>query len=211
MGWPLRCRFRSWPFAAQPGPTPSRHPFKGRVFDDWPRGEASRGPGAREKAQDASWPATGQTRATAGNRMLTPFDRRSAAIADAPETPGCLGSGLASKHRAARLVVTCFPEASAISSPPWLLRLLPAGAVAGWDLHPLESAALSRRTPGAVAAGQSGLIPANLITLAHFLVSSAMRLPKSAGDPPISMPLRSASRDFILGSASAALISQLSP
>jgi hypothetical protein len=25
--------------------------------------------------------------------------------------------------------------------------LLPAGAVAGWDLHPLESAALSRRTP----------------------------------------------------------------
>ena len=30
-----------------------------------------------------------------------------------------------------------------------LLRLLPAGAVAGWDLHPLESAALSRRTPEA--------------------------------------------------------------
>jgi hypothetical protein len=27
--------------------------------------------------------------------------------------------------------------------------LLPAGAVAGWDLHPLESAALSRRTPKA--------------------------------------------------------------
>jgi hypothetical protein len=25
--------------------------------------------------------------------------------------------------------------------------LLPAGAVAGWGLHPLESAALSRRTP----------------------------------------------------------------
>jgi hypothetical protein len=24
--------------------------------------------------------------------------------------------------------------------------LLPAGAFAGWDLHPLESAALSRRT-----------------------------------------------------------------
>src|SRR6202040_1881547 len=30
-----------------------------------------------------------------------------------------------------------------------LLRLLPAGAVAGWDLHPLESAAFSRRTPAA--------------------------------------------------------------
>src|SRR5665811_2520649 len=29
------------------------------------------------------------------------------------------------------------------------LRLLPAGAVAGWGLHPLESAAFSRRTPEA--------------------------------------------------------------
>ena len=28
-----------------------------------------------------------------------------------------------------------------------MLRLLPAGAVAGWDLHPLESAAFARRTP----------------------------------------------------------------
>jgi hypothetical protein len=27
--------------------------------------------------------------------------------------------------------------------------LLPAGAVAGWDLHPLESAAFARRTPDA--------------------------------------------------------------
>ena len=43
--------------------------------------------------------------------------------------------------------VTSYPKASDISSPPCLLRLLPAGAVAGWDLHPLESAALSRRTP----------------------------------------------------------------
>jgi hypothetical protein len=25
--------------------------------------------------------------------------------------------------------------------------LLPAGAIAGWDLHPLESAAFARRTP----------------------------------------------------------------
>src|SRR6202049_2961326 len=43
--------------------------------------------------------------------------------------------------------VTRYPKASDISSPPCLLRLLPAGAVAGWDLHPLESAAFSRRTP----------------------------------------------------------------
>ena len=35
-----------------------------------------------------------------------------------------------------------YPEASDISSPPCLLRLLPAGADAGWDLHPLENAAL---------------------------------------------------------------------
>jgi hypothetical protein len=27
--------------------------------------------------------------------------------------------------------------------------LLPAGAIAGWDLHPLESAAFARRTPEA--------------------------------------------------------------
>jgi hypothetical protein len=32
--------------------------------------------------------------------------------------------------------------------------LLPAGAVAGWGLHPLESAAFSRRTQIAVIAGQ---------------------------------------------------------
>src|SRR5438445_3455849 len=45
--------------------------------------------------------------------------------------------------------VTRYPKASDTSSPPCLLRLLPAGAVAGWGLHPLESAALSRRTPEA--------------------------------------------------------------
>jgi hypothetical protein len=27
--------------------------------------------------------------------------------------------------------------------------LLPAGAIAGWDFHPLESAAFARRTPKA--------------------------------------------------------------
>src|ERR1700704_3238313 len=45
--------------------------------------------------------------------------------------------------------VTRYPKASDISSPPCLLRLLPAGAVAGWDLHPLESAAFARHTPKA--------------------------------------------------------------
>ena len=51
----------------------------------------------------------------------------------------------------------------------------------------------------------SGLMPANLITLAHFSVSSAMSLPKSAGEPASTVPPNSASRAFILGSAIAAL------
>ena len=37
--------------------------------------------------------------------------------------------------------------ASPFAQDPKPVRLLPAGAVAGWGLHPLESAALSRRTP----------------------------------------------------------------
>lgn len=49
--------------------------------------------------------------------------------------------------RAATNSWLAYPKASDISSPPCLLRLLPAGAVAGWGLHPLESAAFSRRTP----------------------------------------------------------------
>src|SRR5215469_9404493 len=36
-----------------------------------------------------------------------------------------------------------YPKASDISSPPGLLRLLPAGAVAGWALHPLEKRRLA--------------------------------------------------------------------
>jgi hypothetical protein len=39
------------------------------------------------------------------------------------------------------------PEASAVSLPPRLLQLLPAGAkVAGRGSHPLEDSALARRT-----------------------------------------------------------------
>ena len=34
--------------------------------------------------------------------------------------------------------VTVSPKASTVSLPPQLLRLLPAGAVAGWGFHPLE-------------------------------------------------------------------------
>src|SRR5262249_40780201 len=56
----------------------------------------------------------------------------------------------------------------------------------------------------------SGLMFVDLITLAHFSVSSAISLPNSAGEPPRTVPPRSASRAFILGSARPALISLLS-
>src|SRR5262249_31722362 len=58
--------------------------------------------------------------------------------------------------------------------------------------------------------GHSGLMFAARITLAHFSVSSAISLPKSAGEPASTVPPRSASRAFILGSARAAVISLLS-
>ena len=51
---------------------------------------------------------------------------------------------------------------------------------------------------------------AALITLPHFSVSSAMSLPKSAGDPVNTMLPRSASRPSNLESVMAALISLLS-
>src|SRR5215510_1593562 len=56
----------------------------------------------------------------------------------------------------------------------------------------------------------SDLMPANLITLAHFSVSSAISFPNSAGDPGSVTPPRSARRAFILGSSRAALTSLLS-
>src|SRR5262249_16402289 len=50
----------------------------------------------------------------------------------------------------------------------------------------------------------------NLTTLPHFSISSAMSLPKSAGNPGSGVPPRSASRPLILGSARPPLISLLS-
>src|SRR6516162_244230 len=55
-----------------------------------------------------------------------------------------------------------------------------------------------------------GLMLAARITLPHFSVSSAMSLPKSAGEPGSTVPPRSASRALILGSSRAALTSLLS-
>ena len=53
-------------------------------------------------------------------------------------------------------------------------------------------------------------MPAARITFAHFSLSSTTSFPKSAGEPGSTVPPRSASRAFTLGSASAALISLLS-
>src|SRR5262245_61394271 len=56
----------------------------------------------------------------------------------------------------------------------------------------------------------SALILAARITLAHFSVSSAISLPKSAGEPASGGPPSSSSRDLTRGSAKAALTSLLS-
>ena len=56
----------------------------------------------------------------------------------------------------------------------------------------------------------SALMPANLITLAHVSISSAMTLPKSAGEPTSTAVPSSVSYAFILGSAKPALISLFS-
>src|SRR6184192_63261 len=62
-------------------------------------------------------------------------------------------------HSRCHQFVTRYPKASDISLPACLLRLLPAGAVAGWGLHPLESVAFARRTPTAdIGSQRQGLI-----------------------------------------------------
>src|SRR5262245_41260751 len=64
----------------------------------------------------------------------------------------------------------------------------------------------------AVSAGArySGLMLAARMTLAHFSVSSAMSLPKSAGVPGSGVPPRSENLSFNLGSVRPALTSALS-
>src|SRR6266478_1140696 len=57
---------------------------------------------------------------------------------------------------------------------------------------------------------QSGLMFAARTTLPHFSVSSAINLPKSAGESTSTSPPTSASRPLSLGSARPALISLLS-
>src|SRR5262249_38730380 len=56
----------------------------------------------------------------------------------------------------------------------------------------------------------SGLMLAAWITLPHFSISSAISFPKSAGEPGSGVLPKLASREFIFGSAKAALTSLLS-
>jgi hypothetical protein len=70
-----------------------------------------------------------------------------------------------------------YPKASDISSPPCLLRLLPAGAFAGWGFHPLESAAFSRRTPSPAGHGWQVLGNFSTTELSFTGASRARNLP----------------------------------
>src|ERR1700739_475658 len=56
------------------------------------------------------------------------------------------GKSAGTEGTALPVITNCRP-ASASPLPTWLRRLLPAGAVAGWGLHPPESAAFARHTP----------------------------------------------------------------
>jgi len=83
-------------------------------------------------------------------------------------------------------------------------RVRPEGDIDGRSREQAKSLA------GMKGRAYSSLMPANLMSLAHFTVSSAICLPKSAGEPGSTVPPRPASRPLSLGSARAALISLLS-
>src|SRR5262245_17400267 len=76
----------------------------------------------------------------------------------------------------------------------------------------LGDSKMGRACPQSPSAARpySTLMLAARITFAHFSLSSTTSFPKSDGEPGTTVPPRSASRAFTLGSASAALISLLS-
>src|SRR5580658_7895018 len=75
---------------------------------------------------------------------------------------------------------------------------------------PIWTVSFAQRHLWNVGFVHSGLMFASLSTFAHFSVSSAMKLPKSAAEITNAEEPRSASRALSLGSASPALISLLS-
>jgi hypothetical protein len=56
--------------------------------------------------------------------------------------------------------------------------LLPAGAVAGWGLHPLESAAFARRTPNSEVGGSCREVRFTLNSRLRQLGLSCPKVPK---------------------------------
>src|SRR5262249_32686506 len=115
---------------------------------------------------------------------------------------------------ASRFFETLQPQSHRPQTKPEVMvnEIMPHDELAA--LHSISSPAAIRGTGGygiiRWPADHSGFAPENLTTLPHFSVSSAMSLPKSLGEPVRAMPPRSASRAFILGSATPASISLLS-
>jgi hypothetical protein len=100
-------------------------------------------------------------------------------------------------------------EAAAIADMVWRRQLTQSGRGTKKSSAVQQGIVNSGNGGISVAAG-SGLMLAARITLPHFSVSSAISLPKSAGEPASTVPPRSAMRALILGSARPALISFLS-
>src|ERR1700737_2148705 len=80
----------------------------------------------------------GRLRTDRGRRGLLLLHRSGLSPHTPCQSPGALTHVAACTLARSPYVVTRYPKASDMSSPPCLLRLLPAGAVAGWDSHPLE-------------------------------------------------------------------------
>src|SRR4051794_36116233 len=77
----------------------------------------------------------GRLRTDRGRRGLLLLHRSGLSPHTPCQSPGALTRVAACTLARSPYFVTRYPKASDISSPPCLLRLLPAGAVAGWGLH----------------------------------------------------------------------------
>src|SRR5260370_32246685 len=89
----------------------------------------------------------GRLRTKRGRRGLLLLHRSGLSPHTPCQSPGALPRVAACTLARSPYFVTRYPKASDISAHPCLLRLLPAGAVAAWGLHPLESAAFHGAHP----------------------------------------------------------------
>src|SRR5215475_932140 len=103
---------------------------------------------------------------------------------------------------------TAYEQDHSAAAPPSSVMNSRASSTQSFD-HLIAPAIRGTKRYGISAPSppQSALMPVNLTTLPHFSVSSAMSLPKSAGESASGALPRSASRILILGSARAALTS----